>query len=63
MKVKYDVRISYPVKNVAKQQKKENARANGGKIIALLHAVSVVEISSATKRATGLKADARKILK
>ena len=58
MKVKYDVRISYPVKNVAKQQKKENARANGGKTIALLHAVSVVEIYTATKSATSLKADA-----
>ena len=52
MRAKYDVRISYLVKNVAKQQMKENVRRNGGKTIALLLAVSVVEIYTATKCAT-----------
>ena len=58
MRAKYDVRISYLVKNVAKQQIKENVRRDGGKTIALLLAVSVVEIYTATKCATSSKADA-----
>ena len=58
IRAKHDVRISYPVKNVAKQQRKENVKNNGGKTIALLLAVPVVEIYTATKCATSLKADA-----
>ena len=58
MREKYDVRISYPVRNVAKQKRKGNVGSNGGKTIALLLAVSVVEIYTATKSATSLKADA-----
>ena len=52
MREKYDVRISYPVRNVAKQKRKGNVGSNGGKTIALLLAVSVVEIYTATKCAT-----------